>query len=231
VPTLQQRFHYPFSFVSAQLTNSKGYEIFYPVTDDRDRQWARRLGYAIDRHREIAEDDIEELHADFFAVLRESKEPHERKYDQAYIADLEGKLAAASRQCASRAKAAQQTRENAGPLPIFENRASLGFNDNFNRIYFSACMRIKAVHGNAAGEYPVQAPQTTGADTTAATGPEPVQLLARGSAQLLAPGRGPTAPWLVRGARRCSRPGGVAHPVGLGRAAAATAAASRLLSL
>ncbi len=87
--------HSPFSFVSAQLTNSKGDKIFYPVTDDRDRQWARRLKYAIDRHREIADDDIVELNSNFSAVLRESKESHERKYDQAYIADLEGKLAAA----------------------------------------------------------------------------------------------------------------------------------------
>ena len=32
--------HYPWKFVSAQLTNAKGYEIFYPVNDNRDRQWA-----------------------------------------------------------------------------------------------------------------------------------------------------------------------------------------------
>jgi hypothetical protein len=75
--------------------NSKGDETFHPVNDDRDSQWARRLEYAIDRYREIAEDDIEELHADFSAVLRESKEAYERNYDQAYIADLKGKLAAA----------------------------------------------------------------------------------------------------------------------------------------
>ncbi len=46
----------------------------------------------MDRHREIAEDEMEEPPAEFSAVLRESKEAHEQKYDQAYITDLEGKL-------------------------------------------------------------------------------------------------------------------------------------------
>ncbi len=64
---------------------------------------------------------------------------------------LKGSLLLPSRPCASRAKAEEQTRENVGPLPIFENRASLGFNENFYRICFSACMRIKALHGDAAG--------------------------------------------------------------------------------
>ncbi len=41
-------------------------------------------------------------------------------------------------------------------------------------------------------ENPVQAPQTTGADATPVTGPEPEHLLARGPAQLLA--RGPEPP-------------------------------------
>jgi len=54
--TFMQRFRFPYKFVSAQLTSSKGDEIFYPVNDDQDRQWAMRLDWAIDCHRNIAED-------------------------------------------------------------------------------------------------------------------------------------------------------------------------------
>ena len=35
--------HYPWGSVSSLLMNSKGEEIVYPVEDDRDRIWARRL--------------------------------------------------------------------------------------------------------------------------------------------------------------------------------------------
>ena len=49
-PTPPQRFHFPWKFVSSQLTNSKGDEIFYPVNDERDRQWARRLEWVIGHH-------------------------------------------------------------------------------------------------------------------------------------------------------------------------------------
>jgi hypothetical protein len=37
---------YPWSFVSAQLTNAKGNEIFYPVIDDRPSAAARRAATA-----------------------------------------------------------------------------------------------------------------------------------------------------------------------------------------
>ncbi len=70
-----QRFYFPWKFVSA-LTNSKGDEIFYPVNDQRDRQWALRLEWVIGHHLDRAEDDLEELHADYLAVLRESSEAH-----------------------------------------------------------------------------------------------------------------------------------------------------------
>lgn len=95
--TFMQRFRFPYKFVSAQLTSSKGDEIFYPVNDDQDRQWAMRLEWAIDCHRNIAEDDLEELHADHCAVIRQSKEAHERKYDRHYIADLVKRLEATNK--------------------------------------------------------------------------------------------------------------------------------------
>jgi hypothetical protein len=96
-PRPPQRFHFPWKFVSSQLTNSKGDEIFYPVNDERDRQWARRLEWVIGHHLDRAEDDLEELHADYLAVLRESREAHERKYDQEHIAELNKRLEATNK--------------------------------------------------------------------------------------------------------------------------------------
>ena len=92
-----QRVHFQWKFVSAQLTNSKGDEIFYPVNDGRDREWARRLEWAIDRHRDIAEDDLEELHQDNLAVHRESREVHQRKYYREHIAELNKRLEATNK--------------------------------------------------------------------------------------------------------------------------------------
>ncbi len=34
---------YPWDWISPQLLNRKGEEIYYPVVDDTDRSWARRL--------------------------------------------------------------------------------------------------------------------------------------------------------------------------------------------
>lgn len=63
----------------------------------RPIHWAMRLEWAIDCHRNIAEDDLEELHADHCAVIRQSKEAHERKYDRHYIADLVKRLEATNK--------------------------------------------------------------------------------------------------------------------------------------
>ena len=85
-------FHYPGKFVSAQLTNAKGVEIVFPVKDNRDREWARRLEWAINKHRDIGEEDLDQLTKDYADVLRQSKEAHERKYDQQHIAALNERL-------------------------------------------------------------------------------------------------------------------------------------------
>ena len=87
-PTVTGPVHYPWGFVSSQLMNSKGEEITYRVDDDRDRIWARRLEWVVDQHLDRAEDELNQLQADFEAVLRQSKEARERKFDQAHIADL-----------------------------------------------------------------------------------------------------------------------------------------------
>ena len=44
---------YPWQFVSPQLLDSNGQEILYPVEDDRDRWWARKLDSAVDHHRDL----------------------------------------------------------------------------------------------------------------------------------------------------------------------------------
>lgn len=66
----------PWRFVSSQLMDSKGQDILYQVNSDNERKWARRLEWAVDQHLDRAEDDLEELHADFNDVLRQSKEAH-----------------------------------------------------------------------------------------------------------------------------------------------------------
>ncbi len=54
--------------------NSKGEEITYRVEDNRDRTWARRLEWVDDQHLDRAEDEHNQLHRDFEAVLCQSKQ-------------------------------------------------------------------------------------------------------------------------------------------------------------
>ena len=89
---------YPYRFVSSLLKNSKGEEILFPVNDDRDRQWARRLDWVVERHLDRAEDELDQLQADYIKVLCRSKEASERRYDKEHIADLYTQLEAAN-QC------------------------------------------------------------------------------------------------------------------------------------
>ncbi len=49
------------------------------------------------RHQDIAKGDLDELHADHLAALRDSREVHERRYDQEYITDLLKRLETASK--------------------------------------------------------------------------------------------------------------------------------------
>jgi hypothetical protein len=84
--------HYPWPFVSLQLLNSKGEEIYYPVVDDKDRSWARRLEWAIDRHRDLGEAELNVLQAHCEKVLRRS-----RGDDQLYIKSLQQQLESAHR--------------------------------------------------------------------------------------------------------------------------------------
>ncbi len=95
VQPMPQDFHYPRKFVSSQLTNAKfvsshltnakGDEIFYHVSDNWDREWEKRLEWAIKKHRDIAKDDLDKLQQDYEDVLRQSEQAHERKYDQQHI--------------------------------------------------------------------------------------------------------------------------------------------------
>ena len=84
--------HYPWQFVSPQLLDSKGEQIFYPVVDDTDRTWARRLEWAIDCHRDLAETDLNGLQAECESVLRTSREAVDRSNDRLYIKSLQEQL-------------------------------------------------------------------------------------------------------------------------------------------
>jgi hypothetical protein len=82
--------HYPWPFVSPQLLNTKGEEIYFPVVDDKDRCWARRLEWAIDHHRDLDEAELNGLQAHFEKVLRRSRDHH-----QLYIKSLQEQLESA----------------------------------------------------------------------------------------------------------------------------------------
>ena len=83
--------NFPWKFACTQLKNSHG-EIFYPVRDDRDRLWARRLEWVVENHLDIAEAEQAQLQADFEEVLRTSETVRFRKYDQQRIEHLENWL-------------------------------------------------------------------------------------------------------------------------------------------
>jgi hypothetical protein len=69
--------HYPWKFVSPQLLDRDGQEIFYPVDDDRDRWWARKMEWAIDHHRDLAERDLDDLQAKSSDVVRKVQQKME----------------------------------------------------------------------------------------------------------------------------------------------------------
>jgi hypothetical protein len=89
--------HFPLGSVSSLLTNSKGEEIICPVDDDLDRIWARRLEWVVNQHLDRAEDEQNQLQRDFEAVLLQSKQAHDRKYDQEHISYLNQQLETARR--------------------------------------------------------------------------------------------------------------------------------------
>ncbi len=57
---------YPWDWVSPQLLNRKGEEIYYPVVDDNDRS-------SINHHRDLAQSDLDGLQAECERVLRRSQ--------------------------------------------------------------------------------------------------------------------------------------------------------------
>ena len=83
--------HYQWKFVSSLLKNSKNEDIVFPVNDDRDRRWARRLEWVIE-HLDRAKADMDQLQTDFEQVLRRSKEVHFRKYYERRVVELEEML-------------------------------------------------------------------------------------------------------------------------------------------
>jgi len=84
--------YFPWQFVSPQLLDSEGEQIFYPVVDDTDRSWARRLEWAIECHRDLAEADLDGLQAEYERVLRTSRQAVGRRDDRLYIKSLQEQL-------------------------------------------------------------------------------------------------------------------------------------------
>ncbi len=84
----------PLSYLTFLLLNSKGEQIFYPVMDDTDLscQWARRLEWAIECHRDLAEEDLDGLQTQYERVLRTSPEAVGRRDDRLYIKSLQEQL-------------------------------------------------------------------------------------------------------------------------------------------
>ena len=68
---------YPWKFALPQLLGRNGQEIFYPVEDDRDRWWARKMEWAIDHHRYLAERDLDDLQAESSDVVRKVQQKME----------------------------------------------------------------------------------------------------------------------------------------------------------
>jgi hypothetical protein len=67
------------------------------MEDDLDRRWAWRLEWVVDQHLDRAEDEQNQPQRDFEAVLRQSKQARERKYDQKHISYLNKQLDTARR--------------------------------------------------------------------------------------------------------------------------------------
>ena len=61
---------YPWKFVSPQLLDRNDREILYPVEDDRDRWWARKMECAINHHRDLGERDLDGLQAYSLEIVR-----------------------------------------------------------------------------------------------------------------------------------------------------------------
>ena len=83
---------YPWDWFSPQLLNHKGEEIYYPFVDDNDRSWARRLEWAINHHRDLAQSDLNGLQGECERVLRRSQSAAVRRDERYYIKSLQSQL-------------------------------------------------------------------------------------------------------------------------------------------
>ncbi len=83
---------YHWDWVSPQLLNRKGEEIYYPVVDDNELSWARRLEWAINYHWDLAQSDLNGVQAECELVLRRSLRVAFRRYEQHYIKYLQAQL-------------------------------------------------------------------------------------------------------------------------------------------
>ncbi len=80
---------YPWKFVLPQLLGCKGTEIMYPVEDDRDRWWARRLGDTVNHHCDLAERDLDCLQAYSLDVVWKVQQKMEKEKCCFCLANIE----------------------------------------------------------------------------------------------------------------------------------------------
>ena len=62
-----------------QLLDSKGREILYPVEDDRDQWWARKLEGTVNHHRDLAERDLDGWQAFSLDIVRRVQQKMEKE--------------------------------------------------------------------------------------------------------------------------------------------------------
>jgi hypothetical protein len=91
--------HYPWGSVSSLLINSKGKRssIQSKTTGIGYGPGAWNLEWVVDQHLDRADDEQIQLQHDFEAVLRQSKQASERKYDQKHILYVNEQLDTARR--------------------------------------------------------------------------------------------------------------------------------------
>ncbi len=85
---------YQWKFVSQQLLDYNGTEIMYPVEDDRDRWWARRLEDTVNHHRDLAERDLDCLQAYSLDVVLRVQQKMERRSVVSVLREMSISIAA-----------------------------------------------------------------------------------------------------------------------------------------
>ena len=82
--------HYHSRTFDSRLKTLSGKKIVYPINDDSDRIWAKRMDWVLDQHIEHSKDELRNCEEDFKAVLGRSRSS--TISDQEHIKWLQGQL-------------------------------------------------------------------------------------------------------------------------------------------